>query len=129
MAFIPVTELHDGIIPWELVPCSNIATYVGEAMYLSSGKLAKASGTTAPEFVCMQENASAVAAGTLVPVIRVEDVIFETTFSASATSINLGDKVTIATDGGRATATTTSGVAEIVAMEGTASGSKCRVKF
>ena len=130
MAFLPVTEKHDGIIPWEMMPCSAIATFVGEAMVLSSGKLAKAGATDVPTYICMQENKAAVAAGQLVPVIPVsDDVIFETTFSAAATSIVPGNKVTLASDGGRVTATTTSGVAEVIAMEGTASGSKVRVKF
>ena len=41
----------------------------------------------------------------------------------------LGDKVTLHTDGLQVTATTTNGVAEGVYMDGTASGSMCRVRF
>jgi len=40
-----------------------------------------------------------------------------------------GNKVTIHTDGMQVTATTEGGVAEIVAMDGTAAGDKCRVRF
>ena len=49
--------------------------------------------------------------------------------SAAATAVTLGQKVTINTDGLSVTATTTSGVAEVVYMDGTASGSMCRVRF
>mgnify|MGYP001537613265 FL=1 len=58
-----------------------------------------------------------------------DSIIFETTFSAAATSIKVGDKVTIHTDGLQVNATTTGGVAEVVWMEGTASGAKVRVRF
>lgn len=130
MGFIPAQRPTMGIVPHELVPCSAIATTVGMAMTLTSGKLAKCTGTTKPEFICMQKNASAVAAGTPVPVIRVtENLILETTLSAAGNSLVPGSKVTIATDGLRVTATTESGVAEIVSMEGTASGSKVLVHF
>ena len=57
-------------------------------------------------------------------------MVFETTFSAAATSVKLGNKVTLhASDGMSVTATTTDGVAEVVYMDGTASGSMCRVRF
>ena len=69
-------------------------------------------------------------AGDIIPVIRVgKDMILETTFAAAATSIKLGDKGTLHTDGLQVTATTTNGVAEVVYMDGTASGSMCRVRF
>ena len=45
------------------------------------------------------------------------------------TSVKLGDKVTIYTDGLQVTATTTSGVAEVVGMDGTAAGSTVLVRF
>ena len=51
------------------------------------------------------------------------------TQTTAATSIKLGDKVTLHTDGLQVTATTTNGVAEVVYMDGTASGSMCRVRF
>ena len=101
------------------------------ALVQSSGNLAIATGTTAPTYISMCEKDSACTAGDIIPVIRVsKDMVFETNFSAAATSINLGDKVTLhASDGMQVTATTTSGVAEVVYMDGTASGSMCRVRF
>ena len=78
----------------------------------------------------MCEKDSECTAGDIIPVIRVgKDMILETTFAAAATSIKLGDKVTLHTDGLQVTATTTNGVAEGGYMDGTASGSMCRVRF
>ena len=43
--------------------------------------------------------------------------------------LKLGDKVTLHTDGLQVTATTASGVAEVVGMDGTAAGDRVRVRF
>lgn len=131
MAF-KIYKTDDGRIPGiEYLPCSAITPKVGMALVQSSGNLAIATGTTAPTYISMCEKDSACTAGDIIPVIRVQkDMVFETNFSAAATSINLGDKVTLhASDGMQVTATTTSGVAEVVYMDGTASGSMCRVRF
>lgn len=131
MAF-KIYKTDDGRIPGiEYLPCSAITPKVGMALVQSSGNLAIATGTTAPTYISMCEKDSACTAGDIIPVIRVQkDMVFETNFSAAAASINLGDKVTLhASDGMQVTATTTSGVAEVVYMDGTASGSMCRVRF
>lgn len=131
MAF-KIYKTDDGRIPGiEYLPCSAITPKVGMALVQSSGNLAIATGTTAPTYISMCEKDSACTAGDIIPVIRVsKDMVFETNFSAAATSINLGDKVTLHdSDGMQVTATTTSGVAEVVYMDGTASGSMCRVRF
>ena len=124
-------KTDDGhVAPFEKLPCSAITPKNGMAMVLSSGKLAIASGTTKPEFICVEEHDAAVAADTLVTVVRVDhDTVYQTTLSAAGTGLNLGDKVTIATDGLRVTATKTDGVAEIVYMDDTASGSMVHVRF
>lgn len=126
-----IHKIDDGRnAPLEFLPISAIQPKVGLALTQSSGKLAVCSGTTKPTYICMTETAAAVAAGTIVPVVRVDsDMVFETEFSASAAAINLGDKVTIASDGLRVTATTTSGVAEVVEILDSASGGACRVRF
>ena len=68
--------------------------------------------------------------GDIIPVMRVlPDMMFETTFQAAASSVKLGDKVTLHTDGLQVTATTASGVAEVVGMDGTAAGDRVRVRF
>lgn len=131
MAF-KVHSTGDGHIPCiEYLPCSAITPKVGMALTQTSGNLAIATGTTKPTYISMCEKDSACTAGDIIPVLRVEEnVVFETNFSAAATSINLGDKVTLhASDGMQVTATTASGVAEVVYMDGTASGSMCRVRF
>lgn len=65
--------------------------------------------------------------------LPVQDVlphfIWETTFSAAAASVNVGDKVTLTADGSQATATTASGVATVCAIFGTTVGSKVHVRF
>lgn len=115
----------------EYLPCGAITPKVGMALIQTTGNLAIATGTAKPTYISLVERSSACSAGELIPVMRVtEDLVFETTFSASASSIKLGNKVTLhASSGLQVTATTTSGVAEVVGMEGTASGSKCLVRF
>ena len=115
----------------EWLPCSAITPKIGMALTQTSGNLAIATGTVKPTYISMCEKDSACTAGDIIPVIRVlPGTIFETTFSAAATSIKLGDKVTLhASNGLQVTATTTEGVAEVVYMDGTASGSMCRVRF
>lgn len=121
---------QDGhVAPFEQLPCAAITPKNGMAMVLSSGKLAIASGANKPEFICVEDHGAAVSAGDLVTVVRVEaDTDYVTTLSAAG-ALNIGDKVTLASDGLRVTATTASGVAEIVAMEGTASGDTVVVRF
>lgn len=130
MSFLLHTVEGGRIPAWEYLPCGAIQPQVGLALTMTSGNLAIASGTTAPLYISMREEDAAVTAGTIIPVVRVLDsIVFETTFSAAATSIKVGDKVTISSDGTQVTATKTGGVAEVVWMEGTASGSKVRVRF
>ena len=56
-------------------------------------------------------------------------MIYETISSAAFTSIKQGQKVTLATDGMKVTATTTDGVAEVVDIADTAAGGKVYVRF
>lgn len=102
---------------------------VGEALKLASGKVTLCSGTTKPEFVCV---GPANDAGE-VPCVAVQDYMeFETTLAvapADSATIGVGDKVTIHTDGMQVTATKTSGVAQIVALDGQAAGDRVVVKF
>ena len=117
-------------MPMEYLPCGAIQPKIGLAMTQTGGNLAVASGTTRPTYICMAERKAAVEAGTLIPVVRVgADVIWETVAQAAMTSVKLGDKVTIHTDGLQVTATTASGVAEVVDMEGAEAGSVVRVLF
>ena len=130
MAFL-IQQVDGGRVPGiEYLPCGAITPKVGMALIQSGGNLAIATGSNVPTYVSMIEKEAACTAGDIIPVIRVgKDMILETTFAAAATSIKLGDKVTLHTDGLQVTATTTNGVAEVVYMDGTASGSMCRVRF
>ena len=102
---------------------------VGEALKQSGGKVTLCSGTTKPEFVCV---GPANGAGE-VPCVAVQDYMeFETTLAvapADSAAIGVGDKVTIHTDGMQVTATKTSGVAQIVALDGQAVGDRVVVRF
>ncbi|MED9905282.1 MAG: hypothetical protein UFG06_14020 [Lachnospiraceae bacterium] len=113
------------------LPTTESTTYkVGDALALSSGKLAKATGTTKPAYICAEEY-TAPASGqkeiAVYPIFETQE--WKTTFAAEPKDIVPGSKVTIHTDGAQVTATTTSGVAEVVRMLGTASGSEVIVKF
>ena len=131
MAFLIHTTDDGRIPPFEYLPAAAITPKIGMALTQSDGNLAIATGTTKPSYICMTQRDAALTAGDIIPVIRVEpDIVFETEFSAAASSIKIGNKVTLhASDGMSVTATTTNGVAEIVYMDGTVSGSMCRVRF
>lgn len=130
MAFM-IHTVEGGRVPaWEYLPAGAITPQVGMALTQTGGNLALASGATAPTYISMRQEEAALTAGDIIPVIRVLDsIVFETTFSAAATAVKVGDKVTIHTDGLQVTATKTAGVAEVVSMEGTAAGSRVRVRF
>ena len=100
---------------------------LGEALVTAStGLLTKCGATARPEYIAagpQDEN-------DMVPVIRIQDYqVWRTQLSAAGTSLKPGNKVTLETDGLRVTATTASGVAAIVAMEGTEVGDGVRVRF
>ena len=130
MAFL-IHSTDDGrVLPWEYLPAGAITPKVGMALTQTSGNLALASGTTKPTYISMREQETALTAGDLIPVVRVQpDTIYETELSAAGTSLKVGQKVTVATDGLRVTATTTDGIAEIVEILDTAIGGKVRVRF
>lgn len=130
MAF-KIYSTDDNRVPGiEYLPASAITPKVGMALTQTDGQLALATGTTAPTYISMCEKDGKCTADDIIPVIRVgKDMILETTFAAVATSIKLGDKVTLHTDGLQVTATAINGVAEVVYMDGTDSGSMCRVRF
>ena len=103
------------------------AVVLGEALATAAtGLLTKCGATARPEYIAVgpqDENDQ-------VPVIRVQDYqVWRTELSAAGTSLKPGNKVTLDTDGLRVTATTESGVATIVTLEGTAVGDGVRVRF
>lgn len=126
-----IHSTDDGRVPaTEYLPAGAITPKAGLALTQTNGQLALAAGAVCPAYVSMCEREEACTAGEHIPVVRAGgDIIFETTFSAAASSVKLGDKVTISADGLGVTATTTGGVAEVVYMDGTAKGDMCRVRF
>ena len=128
--FIP-NSVEDGHVPaFEYLPAGAITPKIGMALTQSSGLLAAATGTTKPRYICMCEKDSAVTSGDLLPVIRVTaDITFRTTCSASFADRKIGDAVTLASNSLQVTATTSSGVATVVEIEGTGSGSGVVVRF
>lgn len=131
MAFM-IHTVDGGHVPgYEYLPVSAIVPKVGMAMQVNaSGQLAAAAETAKPGYICMQTRNETATAGELIPVIRAEhEIIFETTFSAAASSVKVGSKVTLAADGLQVTGTTTDGIAEVVEMGGNAAGDWVRVRF
>lgn len=130
MGFAPYDYKNGHPDPWVYMETSAIgAIHVGTALVLSNGKLAKCTGTSQPDYISMYDGT--VASGDIIPVIKVtENTRFLTTFAASATSIKVGNRVTIHTDGEQVTATTTGGVAQVDEIRGAgASGSEVIVFF
>lgn len=129
--FVPYSTEEGRVQPWEYLPCGAITPKIGMALVQSSGVFAIATGTTKPTHISMVEKSAACTSGDLIPVIRVEpDMVFEVTNSASLSGVNIGQKVTLhASNGLQITATTSSGVARIVAKDADASGSRCLVCF
>lgn len=122
----------DGRVPpTEYLPCSAITPRLGMALCQTGGNLVVAAGTQKPSYISLCEKTADVTAGTLIPVMRVDaGTVFITQASAAMTAVKLGDRVTLhASDGMTVTATTASGVAEVVDMEGTAVGSNILVRF
>lgn len=130
MAFLPYKTEDGHVLPWEYLPCSAITPKAGMALALSSGQLAIATGTTKPQYVSMASYDAAVSAGTPIPVVKVTpEITFEVPLSASGTSLNVGDSVTLhASNGMQVTATTTSGVFKIEDFPEGAKGSGALVR-
>lgn len=129
--FIPYSTDDGRVLPWEYLPAGSITPKIGLALVQSSGKFAVAGATVKPTYISMMESASAVAEGTLIPVVKVQpDVIWQVTNSADMSAIALGAKVTTS-NGMQVTATTTSGVATVVGKgeDTAAAGGTVYVRF
>lgn len=113
-------------------PTTASEAYVdGEGLVITAGALTKVGATAKPEYIAA-ETYTAPATGmkeiAVYPVLPSHEYL--TTFAADATAVTAGTKVTIHTDGGQATATSTSGVATIVKKLGTgAVGTKAIIRF
>lgn len=97
---------------------------VGDALVITSGKLALASATATPEYISAQK-ASGV---DVLSVYQVEPNQEWITTLSTAGTLTVGTKVTLSS-ANEVTATTTSGVAEVVSVAGTTAGSEVVVRF
>lgn len=115
--------------PWETLPAPINTTFqVGHALVIDGGSLKKATGSTKPTHICM-ENVTTTVEGQKVHVERVRpDTVYETELSVASAAIAEGEKYTIDANGEKITATA-DGVAEVVSYDGTAQGDKVRVRF
>lgn len=103
---------------------TSVEYAIGDALIVTAGKLAKAGATDKPEYISTQK-------ATGVDVLSVYQVEptqeYETTLSTAGTLV-VGTKVTLSS-ASEVTATTTSGVAEVVSVAGSAKGDKVVVRF
>ena len=113
---------------FEYLPAAGgLALQVGTALHLDGGKLVIASGNTAPEYISMNTKTTQTD-GETVAVMRVaKDVTYETELAAEA-ALTIGEKYAIDAGGEKLTATT-GGAAQVISFDGTAAGSKVRVRF
>jgi hypothetical protein len=118
---------NSGVAPTiKQVAANTAVTYaVGDALVLTSGKLAKAGATVKPEYI----SAEKASGKDVLSVYQVEsNQEYETTLS-TAGELVVGTKVTLSSTADSVTATTTSGVAEVVSVAGSTSGSAVVVRF
>lgn len=112
-----------------LAAAASLTPKAGMALKLNEGKLETATAADEVAYISMCEREAACADGELIPVIRAgHDIIFETTAQAALSSVNVGDKVQLHTDGMQVTATK-NGAAEIVYKDGDKAGDMVRVRF
>lgn len=111
----------------QVAATASEAFVVGEALTISSGKVTKASGTTAPKYISAEKK-TAVSGDTLSVYLVEKNQEYETELTEAGTLV-VGTKVTISSDGTGVTATTTSGVATVVEAEGATVGSKVLIRF
>lgn len=127
MGFYVHHNIDGAVAPFEYIE-PDTAVPVGTALvFNNNGYLVTAGATAKPEYISMGDINEAY----LMPVIQVvPGTVYETTLSANGSSLKLGQKVTISSDGQQVTATTSGGVAEIVAMdENREKGSRVLVRF
>lgn len=108
------------------IPANTEVDYkVGQALVITSGKAALATGSVEPSHICLQTGSllSAISAAKVEP-----NQEYETTLAVDGT-LTVGTKVTIHSDSAQVTATTTDGVAEVISADGTTSGSRVIVRF
>ena len=118
--------------PCRLKKDSAAEIKMGAALILNSGNATNCSSTTRPEYIALEDGK--IGNDYVMAYAISENMIFEAPVTESPESLTDGVSVTLAKDGnGAATgvsATTASGVAKIVSLDGAANaGDKVTVKF
>lgn len=131
MSFLPF-QYANGVTPWEYLPAGAITPKVGMLLEFntSTGRL-KVCSQGIPQYISMAEHSSAVSAGTIIPVIKIEkDTVYETQLDATESSLPLGTVADIDTTGllldGDAS---TDAVFRVEYVGGLTAGSTVRGKF
>lgn len=109
------------------IVATNGTTYTHGQLVAYGAAGTAVAGSSNPEFVYVGKDVTAKTGDILAVIPVLPEYEFETTLSAAGTSLKTGNKVTV-TDT-QATATTTSGVFEILEGAGGASGAKVVGKF
>lgn len=128
MGFIPHKYRDGQLDPWEPKPATaGLTLEVGKLMKLESGKLAVATATDTPEYICMEHRKEQTVDGQMVHVTAVsEETIYETTLSEASASITVGSTYNIDSTGMMVTATG-GGSIRVESYEGKEAGDKVRV--
>ncbi|HMM05258.1 MAG TPA: hypothetical protein PKD52_01075 [Clostridiales bacterium] len=130
MAF-QLYSTDDGHVPaWEYLPCKAITPKVGLCLAFDTvSEQLQVSDT--PEYICMRAENAAVAAGTLIPVIRItKEMVFESALDAANANLKAGSLVDVDATGLLVDADSSADkVFQITALNGTAAGSSVRGRF
>ncbi len=127
MAFVPYSYDDGQMMPFEYYKlAAGEDLEIGLCMALDGGGL---EASASPGFVCMRSEVGAQA-GSTVPVIRVSrKTVFEAPLAAVGTGLAAGSLVGVSEDGLGIDPAATKKNIEIVDMDGTALGDKCRCRF
>jgi len=118
---------NSGVAPTikQIVANTAVTYHVGDALVITSGKAALAGSTAKPEYIAAQ---AGLGLDTLSAYQVNNDQEYETVLAETGTVV-VGTKVTLSSTSDSITTATTNGVAEVISVAGTASGSKAVVKF
>lgn len=126
MGFIPYSYDHGQPLPWEYHKCSGGSIAQGLCMAYAGGKLVK---SAVPGYIAMCDMTGAPD-GTLIPVVRLTaEAVFEAPLDAAAEGLVPGSKAGVSEDGLGISAGAAVKNIEIVDLDGTAKGDKCRCRF
>ncbi len=126
--FIRETLVGGHTPPFKHLPAKAGETYtVGEALVLADdGAVTKCAATAVPRYICQ---GPAAENGTVPCEPVIPGVSYTVPLSAAGGALKVGNKVTLSAAALEVTATTASGVAEIVRLDGTAVGDTVLVRF